>query len=139
MAETIGYGSKLQIKDNSTWKTIPQVSSLTPPTQEPNKVTVEELDGDGWVKSLPGLNTEAEASVTLNFDPELEEHIAFKTFADSKEMNDYRILLPGGEHAIEFTASNSFEPGDIGAEEVVQVTITFYLYKGFELVEVVDG
>lgn len=126
MARSTGFKTRFYMKgETGEWEQIAHVRSITPPEDETDEIELEELDGDGYKEFLLGLTDPGEATVTLNFDPENEGHLALIEAKESKEAKDFRIVLPSGTFGWEFKAFvRSFAVQEISGSEVIQAQVT---------------
>jgi|SRR5690606_13368860 len=130
MAEITGLKTKFYRESDSggTFEEIAQVASITPPQAERETVEVDELDPPGEVrKKLVGLIDPGEVTVTLNFDPNNQGHLALEQDFRDGQPRQYRIKLPNG-YGWTFTAIvTSYSPQEISAGDVVQAEVTLTL------------
>lgn len=126
MAELTGLKTKFQreAEATGTFEDIAQVASIQPPNLEADEVEIEELDGDGFMRSLPGLIDPGEVSLTVNFDPENEGHTKFYDDLLAQQLRKYRILFPG-DYGWTFTGwVKSYAPTDIEGSAIMQAEVT---------------
>ncbi len=126
--ENTGYKTKFQREKTgtpNTWETIAQVANIQPPSIETDEAEIEELDGDGFKRSLPGLSDAGEVKLTLNLDPENTEHNQLYQDALDKKVSKYRILFPGDAFGWTFSAwVKGYAPSEVTASDVMQVEAT---------------
>lgn len=129
MAETTGLKTKFyRSEDGTVWEEIAQVANITPPQPEREVAEVDELDPPGGIrKKLAGIIDPGEVSVTLNFDPENQGHLALEQDFRDGVARQYRIKLPNG-YGWTFTGIvTSYAPQEISSDEVVQAEVTISL------------
>lgn len=135
MAETTGLKTKFYREGatSGTFEEIAQVASITPPQPERETVEVDELDPPGEVrKKLVGLIDPGEVTVTLNFDPENQGHLALEQDFRDGQPRQYRIKLPSG-YGWTFTGIvTAYSPQEISAGDVVQAEVTLTLTGVYE-------
>jgi hypothetical protein len=134
MAEATGLKTTFMretVASSGVFTAIAQVAKIAPPQLTRETVDVEELaPADDFKKKLVGLIDGGEFSVTLNFDPEEQDHKTLEDDFTNGVPYNYRIQFPfdetvysgGGYYSITGTVT-SFAPQEIAASEVMQAEV----------------
>jgi hypothetical protein len=152
MAEATGLKTTFMretVASSGVFTAIAQVAKIAPPQLTRDTVDVEELaPADDFKKKLVGLIDGGEFSVTLNFDPEEQDHKDLEEDLANGVQYNYRIQFPfdekvysdGGYYDITGIVTG-FAPQEIAASDVMQAEVTIAVtakptYE--ELVEIIE-
>lgn len=141
MAETTGLRTKFYRRgdDGGTFEEIAQIASIAPPQPERETVDVDELDPPGDVrKKLSGLIDAGAVTLTLNFDPENDGHLALhEDFLDGGA-RQYRIKLPNNFGWTFTGLVTAYQPQEITSGDVVQAQVTITLTGVYDFGTITD-
>lgn len=125
MAYTPGQGTVLQLNISSSYTTVAQVKSLTPPSSEMG--TVETTIITDSVKTfMATIRDSGEASFTIEWDPANSTHAQLWTIHRSGALSDWKIIFnDAGDCEATFSGILTKFPWDeIDVESVVMIPIT---------------
>jgi len=119
-------GTKLQYDKSGTWTTIGEIKSGPDgpnETVETSDVTHHASPNDA-MEHVPTLIDSGEVSFDISYTQGSNEHDTLRTRKENLTQEDFRILEPGGNWALTFTATvtgleMSFEP-----DAVIDASVT---------------
>lgn len=120
----LGYGTRFGIKQaGGTYALIAEVVNVTPPGFSRDTVDVTHLNSpDAFKEYIAGLADGGEASITINFRPNVSDNLMESFLAP---VDDFRILFPGGAVALDFAGIvTGYEIGDVVADDKMSATFT---------------
>lgn len=122
---TAGYGARFGIEGTTpgTYVYVAEVTSITPPGWTRDTIEVTHLESDDKTKEYIGSLVDAgEATITVNYLPSVTDTLLA---AFTAEVDNFRILLPGGALALDFRGIvTGYELGDLVGDDKMSATLT---------------
>lgn len=119
-----GYGARFGIRGaGAIYVYVAEVNSITPPSWTRDTIEVTHIESDDKTKEYIGSMIDAgEATITVNFIPSVTD-VLLAAFISEKD--DFRILLPSGTLALDFTGIvTGYEIGDLVGDDKMTATFT---------------
>jgi hypothetical protein len=125
----IGYGTLVQVGDGAepeNFTTFHEVITADPPDEQADEHEVTHFESPNRSKEfIQGLIDAGEMGFSLNWRPDLyTDHQALVTDKAAGTKRNYRVVLPGGMHTIEFPAFVKGMKPNLGPNDVCTMDVT---------------